>query len=267
MDDMKPLNPESKTRLSETPAAPLSVPEETMPKKSRLAKTVENNSRRTLIFSLLGIIIVIAFIAIFGIPFLEQFAKFTSRNDTTENADAQEETIVLLPPFLDTPYEATNSAEINLTGTAEDGDSVKLYLNGKLTKEAKIQNDNSFVFRGIELKEGTNSFKVKALKASSESKFSDAVTISYRKDAPKITIDYPSEGQGISNKDGDRLQIEGTTDPDVNVTINGFQAVVDDEGKFKYFLPIKGGDNSIHAVATDDAGNKTELDRKFTYNP
>lgn len=237
-----------------------------MSKRSRLSKSLENNSKKTLIFSLLGIVLIIVLIAVFGMPFLEKFAELTSKDDTETNA-VEEETVLVLPPDFNATFEATNSAEISLSGSAEEGDSVKLYQNGRLIDEVKVKPNKTFTISGIEMKDGENVFKIKALKDKKESKFSDPLTILYRKDAPKLSVDYPSEGQGIGNKDGDRLQIEGTTDPDVNVTINGFQAVVDDEGKFKYVLPIKGGENSIKVVATDAAGNKTELERKFTYNP
>lgn len=237
-----------------------------MPKRSRLKHTLENNSKKSLWLSLGGIILLIVLLYFMGIPLLEKVAVLTSRDDSavTENDD---EPVVVLPPDLRSDFTATNSAEIQLAGTAEDGDIVKLYKEGKLIDETEVKEDSTFVFRNVELKEGSNSFKAKTFKGEKESRLSDALTISYRKEAPKLSIDYPSEGQGISNKDGDRLQIEGSTTPESNVTINGSQAVVDDEGKFKYVMPIKGGENVIKAVSTDDAGNKTELERKFTYNP
>jgi hypothetical protein len=264
MDDIKPLKQTDKKELSES--APLTESRTDMPNRSRIAKTLENSSKKTLVLSLLGIILIIALLAIFGIPLIQKFAELTSREDKTESTQ-EEETVILLPPFFDPTFEATNSAEISLSGTAEEGDSIKLYANGKLADEVEIDKDNTFIFKNVELREGKNTFKAKVLHDTDESKFSEPLTITYRKEAPKLSIDYPSEGQGIGNKDGDRLQIEGSTDPDANVTINGFQAVVDDEGKFKYVLSIKGGENSLKAIATDEAGNKTEIERKFTYNP
>ena len=238
----------------------------TMPKRSRLKQTLENNSKKTLTFSLGGIILLIVLLFFFGIPLLEKVAVLTSRNETSAE-ETDDGVIVVLPPDLRSDFSATNSAEINLAGTADEGDTVKLYKDGKLTGEAEVKDDASFVFKHVELKEGTNIFKAKTFKGDKESRLSEALTISYRKEAPKLSIDYPSEGQGISNKDGDRLQIEGSTNPESSVTINGSLTVVDDEGKFKYVMPIKGGENVIKAVSTDDAGNKTELERKFTYNP
>lgn len=265
MDERKPLTPEESTDNAKQALPPKEV--SAMPKRSRLAKTLEKNSKKTIFLSLGGIMLIIALVLLFGIPFLEQIARLTSHSETNENNKTEDETLILLPPFLTASYEATNSAEIDLSGTAEDGDKIKLYRDGKLAQETKIEDDNSFTFSGVELREGTNSFKAKVFKDGKESKFSDPITISYLKDAPKLSLDYPQEGQGISHKDGDRLRIEGTTDPDVTVTINGFQAVVDDEGKFSYVLQVSGGDNTLKAVATDAAGNKTEVERKFTYNP
>lgn len=237
-----------------------------MPKRSRLQKTLENNSKHTLFLSLGAIFALILLLYFVGLPLFVKLAEFTSKDDVTKEA-TDDETVVIPPPDLTPPFNATNSAEITLQGTAEEGDRVKLYQDSKLVGEVKVTSNASFNFRNVELREGKNSFKAKAIKGDNESRLSNPITIAYRKDAPKLSIDYPSEGQGISNKDGDRLQIEGSTDSDITVTVNGSQAVVDGEGKFKHVIPIKGGENSIKVVATDDAGNKTELERKFTYNP
>lgn len=237
-----------------------------MPNRSRLRHSLENNSKKTLFGSLAAIIIIIALLAVFGVPALVEFAKLTGSREEDLPVE-EEELIVVLPPYITTDFTATNSAEITLEGIAEDGDSVKLYREGKLVDEVDIDSDGNFIFTGIELKEGKNSFKLKAILNQKESRFSDPIVITYRKEAPELSIDYPSEGQSISNKDGNRLQIEGTTDPDVKVTINGSQAIVDPEGTFKHTIPISGGENTIKAIATDEAGNKTELERKFTYNP
>lgn len=239
---------------------------EAMPKRSRLQSTLENNSKKTILLTLLGIAIILTLLAVFGIPALVKFAEVTGKREEKVSSQ-EEEAILIIPPYLNENRQATNSAEVTIMGSAEDGDSVKLYKEGRLVKETKITADNSFAFKGVELKEGKNTFKAKAFKDTNESRFSDPITITYSKDAPKLSIDYPSEGQSIGNKDGDRLQIEGTTDPDITITVNGSMAIVDDEGKFKHVIPIKGGENSIKAVATDEAGNKTELERKFTYNP
>jgi hypothetical protein len=262
-DDIPPLAAKPKDTADRATVFP-STESTDMPKKSRLSKSLENNSKKTLLLSLMGIIAIIALIIVLGIPFLERFADFVTPKDTVQEENS-EETVIILPPDLEPTFEATNSAEITLTGTAEEGDAVKLYNNAKLAEEVKIGHDHTFEFRDIPLKEGKNLFRVKAFKENNESKFSNPITVLYRKEAPKLTIEYPQEGQSISHKDGDRLQIEGRTDPDVKVRINGFQAIVDDEGKFKYVSPVKGGENVIQAEATDDAGNKTALERKFIY--
>jgi hypothetical protein len=264
-DEIPSLSSEAQKKDGTTPVPePSDTPD--MPKRSRLSKSLESNSKKTLLLSLLGIIAIISLIALLGIPFLEKFADFVTPDDSVQEETA-EEAVVLLPPYLDPAFEATNSAEITLSGTAEEGDKVKLYNNGKLAEEVRIGSDATFEFRDVTLKEGDNHFKVKAFKERDESKFSDQITVRYLKEAPELTIDYPQEGQGISNKDGDRLQIEGTTKPNVKVNINDFQAIVADDGKFKYVMSIKGGENVIKAVATDEAGNKTEMERKFNYNP
>lgn len=258
MNDIQPLS-EDEASKSNAQTADSQSP---MQNRSRLSKTLENNSKKTMTLSIIGILVIIALLALFGIPILERLAQLTSRDDS--KSQTEEETIVVLPPYLDIPFEATNSAEITVTGTVDEGDSVKLYNNGKLVGEENIE-DGAFEFTGVELREGDNQLKAKAILKKEESRFSETLTVQLRKEAPKLAIDYPQEGQSIGNKDGNRLQIEGSTDPNVTVTINGFKTIVNAEGKFKYTLQVQGGENKLQVVAVDDAGNKTEMERKFNY--
>ncbi len=240
--------------------------EPAMPKRSRLRQNIINRTKKSLFLSLAAIVVVITLIVIFGVPFLVTFADLISREETPSEQPEQE-LVIILPPYITPDFEATNSAEISLTGTAEDGEKIFLYRDDRKIKELRRGSDSTFVFTNIELTEGKNTFRAKVMTGDKESRLSDPVTISYLKDAPDLSIDYPSEGQDISNKDGDRLQVEGSTHPDATITINGSQAIVSDDGTFKFFIPIKGGENTIKVIATDVAGNKTELERKFTYNP
>ena len=90
--------------------------------------------------------------------------------------------------------------------------------------------------------------------------------VSYVKGTPKLTLTSPSDGQTFS-KDSNKATIAGQTDPTDRVTVNGYWAIVDSKGNFTYALPLQNGDNQLKIIATDDAGNTTEVDKKVIYSP
>lgn len=234
-------------------------------KRSRLRRLHEQETERNLYLYLGGIIAIILFLLIFGMPLLVNLSMLVTKKggDTTNKQSSQ----YIAPPTLDIPYEATNSAKISVSGTATSGDKVKLYVNDDMVDMVDVEKDNSFTFDAVVLKEGKNVLKAVALDdKNAKSDFSESAEVTYLKKAPTLTIDSPNDGQTFSH-DQNKIEVKGKTDPDVKVTINGFWAITHDDGSFSYSgLQLQNGDNMIKIVAEDKAGNKTEQTRKVTYN-
>ncbi|MBI2443500.1 MAG: hypothetical protein HYV40_06395, partial [Candidatus Levybacteria bacterium] len=77
----------------------------------------------------------------------------------------------------------------------------------------------------------------------------------------------PADGQSFNGGDNRTITVSGKTTDDAKVTVNGFWAVMQPDGMFRYRLTLQDGENQIKIVSTDEANNKTEKSLKVTYAP
>lgn len=228
-----------------------------MPKRSRLNKSFQRKSRNTFIFSILGIIIIIILLFKFGLPLISDasflFGKFTSSSDKKEVTETSKEFISV--PILDGIPKATKEKTLKISGSSVSGLNIDIYVNGNKEAETKADENGDFETK-IELTEGENIIKVKALKGDLESDFSPSQKILYKIKGPELSIDSPSEGAQLSGSNP--IEVKGKTDPESSVIVNDFQAITNSQGEWYYLLTLKGGDNEIKTVSTDKAGNSTE---------
>lgn len=236
-------------------------------KRSRLARRLEQQSKRNLLISALGIFVVLFLIFKFGLPLLINFTLFISGFKNSQDTTAEKSVSFVSPPVLNPLPTATNSAEVTISGSALQKQTVMLYLDGGLVGKMKVDKDTNFIFKDIKLTKGTNIITARALdEKGKESADSDPITVLLKTDSPQLSIDLPSEGQSFS-KDDKTAQVRGKTDSGAKVTVNDFWAIVDENGNFSYQLPLRDGENKIVVVALDEAGNKTEVERKVNYSP
>lgn len=232
--------------------------------RSRLSKRLEQRSKKNLVLSVLGIILISLFVVKFGIPFLVNISLILSGSQNKEVSIAQNPSFVA-PPVLDSFPEATASAEIIISGVGSKNQSINLYINNDLINTVKTDNDGKFSFKET-LVPGESTIKAKAIANEKESDFSNAIVTSFKSAPPSLNVNSPSNDQSFS-KDQNTANIKGTTDADVKVTVNGFWAITDSNGNFSYNLPLQNGENRILITATDTAGNKSEKEIKVTYSP
>lgn len=235
--------------------------------RSRLNKNLEKKTKRNLFFSVVGIIVVLFLLIKFGVPALINFSLFLSQGKdqqaATEAANSQS---ILLPPTLDNPFSATNSATITVTGSAAANESIELFVNSQLIDTKSTEKDGSFAFEGVPLTAGGNTIKAKAKANNKETDFSNILSITYRNNPPALSVDSPFDGQTLSGGSQQNLIVKGKTDTDATVTVNGFWATADSSGNYSYTLHLQNGDNQIKVIATDNAGNSAEKDVKVTFN-
>lgn len=236
--------------------------------KSRLSKKIENQSKKNLILTILGIIVVIGFLLKFGMPLLTNATMFVINAKNGNNPEqAKVETVSFVPPpLLDTTFTATNSSKINISGNAQTNQKINLYVNNELIDTQQAKDDGRFSFTNIKINNGVNTIKTKAVtKSNKQSEFSNILTITFKNTPPTLSLDSPSDGQSFS-KDDKYANVSGKTDPGVKVTVNDSWAIVDTNGKFSYNFPLQNGENKIKIQAVDEAGNKTEMERKVNYS-
>ncbi len=236
--------------------------------ESRLRRRSVGQSKKQLYASLFGIVIVL-FIAINFGPYLIGSAgtiidKITGKTgqDAAVKSDAQ-----IQPPTLDLIPAATPSANIRVTGRTDyPNGSVELYVNGSLSDTANVDNSQNFEFGSVSLSNGDNYIKARMVLNNQKSDFSNEQKISYTKSAPKLDISNPTDKQSF-NKADQIIPVRGITDPDNNVTVNGFTAIVDNSGNFSYNLSLTQGDNKVTIIATNPAGQTTTKDLTVSYSP
>lgn len=238
-------------------------------RRSRLSKNFEKKSRRTIILSIVGIIIVLFLLFRFGIDMLVNFSTFISGSNNSQNSQGNSNQInYIAPPILNPLVSATNSAQIVISGNASKDQTIDLYINNIQADQIQTDKNGVFVFTET-LKNGDNQIKTKAENNGKQSDFSNTFDVVLKNSPPTLDVSSPSDGQKFDKNSigsGNSINVAGKTDPSVNVTVNGFWAVVDDNNNFSYTLPLQNGDNQIKIVATDQAGNRTEKDLKVNFS-
>lgn len=225
---------------------------------------MEQKTKRNLVLSVLGIILVILLAFKFGIPFLVNFSLFLSGSQNNVETGIQGPSFIA-PPVLDSFSEATTSSEVIISGIASKEQTVNLYINSYLVDTIKAGNDGKFSFKQT-IKPGENIIQAKSVANEKESDFSNTIITSFKNVPPSLSLNSPTDGQSFS-KDQNIANIKGATDIDVKVTVNGFWAIADSNGNFSYSLPLQNGENRIRVEAIDIAGNKTVKEIKVNYSP
>lgn len=233
-------------------------------KQTRLERKSEEQVTKKTVF--LGILTVFLFLAIiiFGLPFLIRFSIFLGDIKNKKDVAVQEKVLPPLAPRLVLPFDATNSAEISIKGLSDISINVELLKNDVSLKKTKSSENGDFVFDGIQLDKGENTFTAVATNDKGvSSEVSKPLKVVYDDQSPEVTMINPSE-QSL-NVDYSDFDVVGKSEKGVSVLINGHVAMVDDEGKFKLKIQLNAGKNDIEIIVRDEAGNETKKSISITY--
>lgn len=235
--------------------------------RSHLKNTRINQSKKTFFLTVSGLIVLIVILAIFGQSILINYSVLLG--ETKEEISITSEVKhpdFITSPMLDRTINATNSANVNLTGfiSTTEKVQVRLYVNDELADVVDPDPSGQFKFIDIKLNEGLNKIKSKAVLKGKTSDYSNILEIRYLKNEPKLVIEYPAEGTSFTSGNS-TLSITGKTDPGNSVTINGYTVIIKKEGGFTYDINMKQGDNTFNIIASDSAGNNIEKVIKVNY--
>lgn len=239
--------------------------------KTRLKRRSEKEAKKQIAVFIFGIIIIFFLIIKFGfsaatsvVQLIINFNEKTSPNYSGQNNKIE----ILTPPLLNSLTSATNSAVIDISGKSitNDGD-VELFINNDLKAETNIDKNGDFIFENVNLNEGENS--IKARFKTNENKLSDFSkedSIILIKKSPDLDITFPQTNTIFSQGNQD-VNVSGKTNPDNKVIVNGFWAIMQNDGSFSYTLRLNDGDNTIKIESQDIAGNKTTKEITVKYQP
>lgn len=232
-------------------------------RRSRLdRKTNEQITKKTIIFGFLTVVIAIALL-VFGLPFLIRFSVFLGENKKTGNST--DKVLPPLAPRLVIPFEATNSATIDVSGFAEAKVTVELLRNEVSVGKTEVTDNGDFSFKKISLDEGDNNFSaIASTENNGSSEGSTPIDVIYDKTPPSLNLTNPSEN--ALSVDYADIDITGTTDKGSSILINGRMAMVDNNGNFKLRWQLNTGKNDMEVIARDVAGNETKKTISITYS-
>jgi len=146
--------------------------------KSRLQEHLQRQAFKNILLILAGIIILIYFVATYGMQILINLSvrmdKYkTSKEPVNNNQDLQ----YVPPPVLDPLPAATNKQTINVSGYTTTKQAINLYINGTFIQKTEANDDKSFNFNNIQLNQGSNDIQAKSLDQNNkESAYSNQVT-------------------------------------------------------------------------------------------
>jgi len=168
----------------------------------------------------------------------------------------------LAPPVLNIPYEATNTAQINIRGYGAPNSKMAIFLDDDKKDSVEVTDDGTFELKNIQLGLGINNIYGKSIDdKNQESLPSKTFKIIYDNEAPPLNISEPEDGKIIQGGDK-RVKISGNTEVNTQVFINDSQVIVDKNGNFSSEQTLNEGDNNFNIKAVDSVSNFTEAVRR-----
>jgi len=228
---------------------------------SRRAKTESKKMfRQTLLMLFFSIVLIIVFIFII----LPLFLKLISKQSSSDNTN--QETLVIQTPIISTPVNATNSAQLTISGFGQKDTTIYLLLNGSENQKKTVEDEAGKFEIPVELTAGENRIKLYAENQDKkQSNLSSEYLVIYDNDPPKIELESPTEGQKIELRKNQLLTVKGTSEPDAKIDLNGRIIRVGKEGLFSATYQLSEGENKLIFIATDLAGNATTLERIVSF--
>ena len=238
---------------------PVEYPNSPMPTSSRMtsrrAKNIESKLMKQIaIVGVATVVIAAAFILVV-IPNVIKLMANNGGNGTTEQVDTS---VPPQTPIIAAPADATNSAQLTLSGFSQKGNQIVVLDNGTELKRGSANDDGSFTLP-LDLQAGDNSLTAYAISPSQkESQTSQAYLVKYDNEPPKLDISTPHDNDTVNGSKNQQLSINGTTDPGSRVTVNDNIVFVKADGSFVGSIHLNSGDNALNIKSTDPAGNVTE---------
>src|SRR5689334_2283261 len=208
---------------------------------SRSARKLAKQSRTRLIWTII-ILLILGYASIFWIlpTFIGGIGILNGIIHPSVNKEKPLD-ITLAPPQISIPYEATNSANIDIKGYSK-GKQVKIYLNDKLEQTADVDSEGNFLAANIELAFGSNNIYGKSVDdKNQESLASKTIKIVYDDSKPNLEVTNPPDNAEIKSER--KLNVSGKVDLDDYVYVNGAQAIVQQDGSFNYQISLNDGSN------------------------
>jgi len=231
---------------------------------SRLKRFEERRAIRSTILYMglsLGIIILLF---TFGIPIISRLAILVG-NVTRTNLEYNQDSPPPPPPNINKPNAFTNEEKLKITGNTRQGYTVSIFFNDE--KNEVLANASGEFTAIFDLSNGQNTIYAKVTDPKGQdSTQTEKFVVTLDKEPPKLEIITPENGKSFFGAAQKQTQIEGQSELNSHIIINDKIAIVRNDGKFNFPVSLENGENIFKIIATDEAGNKTELEFKLSYS-
>ena len=165
-------------------------------------------------------------------------------------------------PAINQPATPTNDSAATITGTAEANSSIKLTHNNDNSLPAISVNSDGNWSVDVTLVDGQNTFTAVATdEAGNQSNVSAPVVITLDDSAPSV----PAINQPATPTNDSAATITGTAEANSSIKLthnndNSLPAIsVNSDGNWSVDVTLVDGQNTFTAVATDEAGNQSNV--------
>lgn len=174
---------------------------------------------------------------------------------------SENNTQYLLPPEIFNLPTATNSSVLKISGRAEIGKDLQIFVNGVNQTEFNLT-EETFETE-INLEKGENLiYLILKDPQTNKKKKSEIYKVFYKAEKPRLEIIRPENNSIVKEEE---IKIEGKTEKEVLVKINENPVVVNANNEFIYPLKLQPGENKISIKATDIAGNEEIKELTINY--
>lgn len=235
---------------------------------SRLQKVrKKKDARQAFLYMVVAIGAVIALI-FWGVPTLAKWASLFFEPDDSALVGGEFDLNPTPPVLFDIP-EATPSAIIDIEGIAQPGVDVTLHLNNVAHGTVLSDDTGTFFFDSVRLAAGENYiYAVAKSQGGKESEPSKSYKVVLDSVKPEITIQAPDDGAELVGESERLVIIEGLVSEDtVSVYVNDRKAILTPEKTFNLRYQLAEGEQNIHIVAEDVAGNRGEASLSLSWIP
>jgi len=230
----------------------------------RLNRYQEKLLTKKILILTIASLAVLIMVILFGFRILVGFSLIIDKiQQNPKDKPPTQDQSMLLPPALDWIPEATNSAEIIISGSAYKDSDIYVYINDAEADKIKTDSEGKFSAL-ITIKNGENIIVAKQKTDNNFSGYSNELKVSMIKKEPELEIINP-ENDSLKTGDDPVVDVAGITDSQNRVTVNGRLAVVKTDGTFNYSYKLTEGENIIVVEAIDMAGNVKNEEIKIRY--
>ena len=224
-----------------------------------LRRTSRSRSNQNLKYLIITVLL-IGFFATVGIQLLVKTSLFIS-GASKETLDQGSPNAILDAPEIYNLPDATNSAQLELSGVGTLETTLHIFVNGEETDTFQMSSEDFSA--SVSLQAGENEIYAQTEDVKNKKvKDSPLYKVLYINSKPNLTIGTPTDGQTIASQE---VEVTGKTDQNVSIRIDNAPTVVASDGSFRQSVRLKEGENMITVEAFDIAGNSNKVELRITY--